>query len=94
MAEAGKMPNRQQTIKELMELRNIGPKMAERLYQIGIRSSCEVMQHQPEELYERLNEHQGFREDQCVLYIFRGAKHNLPWPLCSDKNWGKKRFAE
>ena len=38
MAEAGKIQetNKQQIIKELMELRNIGPKMAEKLYQTGI----------------------------------------------------------
>ena len=48
-----------------MGLRNIGPKMAERLYQIGIRSSLEVIQHQPEELYERLNN--GFRRKTTWL---------------------------
>jgi len=38
VAEAGKIQetNKQQIIKELMELRNIGPKMAEKLYQTGI----------------------------------------------------------
>ncbi|MBU0567216.1 helix-hairpin-helix domain-containing protein [bacterium] len=89
MAEAGRIQesNKQQIIKELMSLRNIGPKMAEKLYQIRIHSVDEVLKHKPEELYERLNEYLGYRIDRCVLYIFRGAKHNLPWPLCSDKNW-------
>ena len=80
------MEEKQRILKDLMSLRNIGPKMAERLYQIGIRSSCEVKQHQPEKLYERLNEILGYREDRCVLYIFRGARDDLPWWVCSDKN--------
>jgi len=80
------MVEKQEILKDLMRLKNIGPKMAERLYQIGIRSTEEVKQHQPEELYERLNEYLGYREDRCVLYIFRGARDGIPWWWCSDKN--------
>ncbi len=78
---------KEQIMKELMRLKNIGPKMAVRLYQIGIRSVSEFRQYEPEELYERLNEYLCYKEDRCVLYIFRGARHNLPWSLCSDRHW-------
>lgn len=80
-------PKREQIIKELMRLKNIGPKMAEKLYRIGIRSISEFMQYEPEELYEKLNEHLGYRIDRCVLYGFRGARYNIPWHLCSEKHW-------
>lgn len=79
--------NNHQPGKELMTLRNIGPKMAERLEEISIHTVSQFRQHTPDELYERVNELLGYREDRCVLYIFRGARYDLPWPLCSDKNF-------
>ncbi|MFH1562729.1 MAG: helix-hairpin-helix domain-containing protein [Nitrospirota bacterium] len=83
-------PDKHQSNKELMTMRNIGPKMAERLEEIGIHTISEFRQYTPDELYERLNGFLGYREDRCVLYIFRGAKHDLPWPLCSDKNFERR----
>lgn len=73
-----------QPIKELQTLRNIGPATAEKLYAIGIRSPEQMRHSDPEKLYERLKKKSGGQLDRCVLYQFRGAIWDLPWPMCKD----------
>ena len=70
--------------KRLQTLRNIGPAAAEELYQLGIRSPGQLLQADPEELYERLMTMRGEKIDRCVLYQFRGAILDIPWPDCTD----------
>jgi hypothetical protein len=72
-------------LKNLQTLFNIGPAIAEKLYFIGIRSPEEVINAEPEELYQRLQKKLGCHVDRCVLYVFRGAKTGKPWPECSDR---------
>jgi len=71
-----------ESIKKLQTLRNIGPAMAERLYSIGIKTPEQMMNSDPEKLYERLRRKAGGKLDKCVLYVFQGAIHDVPWWEC------------
>ena len=43
-------------IKYLQTLQNIGPKMAEKLYALGIKTAEQMRKSNPEELFERLKQ--------------------------------------
>ena len=75
---------KQETLKNLQTLTNIGPAIADKLYLIGIRSPEEVITADPEELYQKLQKTLGCHVDRCVLYVFRGAKTGKAWHECSD----------
>lgn len=68
----------------LQTLKNIGPKMAGDLLSLGIETPEQMREADPEDLYEELKRRNGGRIDRCVLYAFRGAKHDIPWPRCMD----------
>ena len=95
--------DKQQTIKDLQALQNIGPATAKRLYLIGIKKPEQMGRSDPEKLYEKLKEKEGGILDKCVLYQLRGAILNAPWPKCKNiikyskgrlKNKIKKRGGE
>jgi len=76
---------RAEALKELQLLTNIGPKTAEALYFIGIKSPAQLKKSNPEKLYEKMRKKHGGKLDRCVLYVLRGAILNKPWPKCTDK---------
>jgi len=80
---------KQEAIKRLQSLVNIGPRTAERLYSIGVETPEKVKRSDPEEIFQRLREKEGGRLDRCVLYLLRGAVLDLPWPMCQDKFEGR-----
>ena len=71
-------------LRELQALRNIGPKMGTDLLALGIETPEQMLAADPEALYEELRRRNGGYLDRCVLYAFRGAKHDIPWPQCKD----------
>lgn len=75
---------KENAVKDLKTLQNIGPVAAAELYSLGIRSSQQLILSDPEELYERLKRKKGGKLDRCVLYQFRGAIRDIPWPKCKD----------
>lgn len=77
-------PARPDALKLLQTLRNIGPKMAADLLSLGVKSAEQLRSADPEALYEELRRRNGGRLDRCVLYAFRGAKYDVPWPECKD----------
>ena len=77
-------PSESERLRRLQMLRNIGPKMARDLLSLGIESPEQMLEADPEALYEELKHRNGGRLDRCVLYAFRGAKHGIPWPTCKD----------
>ena len=79
------MIERNKDIKRLQSLRNIGPVIASRLYDIGIKTPEQLKRATPEELYEKLKMRAGGRLDRCVLYVLRGAVMDIPWPQCKDQ---------
>ncbi len=79
------MPSlKQKALKELQTLINIGPVAAGELYSMGVRSPEQLRKADPEKLYEKLKRRRGGKLDRCVLYQFRGAITNKPWPKCKD----------
>ncbi|MEE8358403.1 MAG: helix-hairpin-helix domain-containing protein [Candidatus Hydrothermarchaeales archaeon] len=79
-----KLDERSESIRRLQTLRNIGPATAEKLYLLGIKTPEQMRESDPGELYERLNMISGGEVDKCVLYQFRGAVFDLPWPQCKN----------
>lgn len=73
-----------ESIKKLQSLRNVGRKTAEELYSLGIKTPEQVKSSDPEKLYEKLRKRKGGKLDRCVLYQFRGAVEDRPWPECKD----------
>ncbi len=84
MEKTSKLREKSESIRRLQTLRNIGPTTAEKLYSIGIKTPEQMRKSDPEELYERLNMISGGKVDRCVLYQFRGAVFDLPWPQCKN----------
>lgn len=76
-----------ESIKRLQTLRNIGPKMAEKLYSLGIKTPEQMKKANPEKLFKRLHVLYP-KVDLCELYVFRGAVLGIPWWEC--KNLGRR----
>ncbi len=76
--------NKQDSLKQLQTLMNVGPKTAEAIYSLGIKTPAQFRRSNPEKLYEKLKKKRGGKLDRCVLYVFRGAISNRPWPKCMD----------
>ncbi len=75
---------KKESLKQLQSLINIGPVAAENLYSMSIRSPEQLKKADPEKLFEKLKRKRGGKLDRCVLYQFRGAIKNKPWPKCKD----------
>jgi len=77
-------PNRAAILKEFRSLPNVGPKTAEDLWQLGIRSLTELKGADPEAMYVRLCALKRVRIDPCQLYVFRSivyfASRKTPQP--------------
>ncbi|MBN2205713.1 MAG: hypothetical protein JW767_11910 [Thermoleophilia bacterium] len=58
----------------LRALPSIGPRLAEKLLLLGVRSPDDLRGHDPEALYDELRAQLG-PVDRCVLYAFRCAVH-------------------
>ena len=69
---------KEQSLRSLESLPNIGKITAGRLYSLGIKTAEEMRNSNPEEIYERLKKKNGGKLDRCVLYQFRGARLNKP----------------
>jgi nucleotidyltransferase/DNA polymerase involved in DNA repair len=75
---------KQELIKELQTLPNIGKITAHKLYALGIKTPQDMKNANPEALYEQLQTQKGGTVDRCVLYQFRGAKLSKSWWKCKD----------
>jgi len=60
-------------IKKFRTIPGIGKKIAEDLWDLGLRSMDELKGRDPEELYTRLCAIKEEQVDPCVLYVFRCA---------------------
>ncbi|MDG6243970.1 MAG: DUF4332 domain-containing protein [Methanolobus sp.] len=59
--------------KELMAIPGVGKKIADDLWNLGIRTVAEIKDKEPEELYQQLCDFQDMQVDRCMLYVFRCA---------------------
>jgi hypothetical protein len=61
-------------LRELQTLPAIGPRLAEGLLLLGVRSPADLRGRDPEALYDELQTELG-PVDRCVLYAYRCAVH-------------------
>jgi hypothetical protein len=59
--------------RQLKDLRGIGEKMLEDFEKLGVRSVAELKSQDAQELYARMCELTGTRQDPCVLDTYRCA---------------------
>jgi nucleotidyltransferase/DNA polymerase involved in DNA repair len=77
---------------ELYALKNVGPATFGDLEQLGIHSIKELAKQDPDELFVRLQQLTGKRQDPCVWDVFAAIIHEAktgekrPW-----WEWSKKR---
>jgi len=83
-------------VTKLTDLPNIGPSMAKTLRSIGINDPSELEGKDAFELYMKLCEKSGKRQDPCVLDVFlsivdfaNGAEPKVWWEFTGER---KKRF--
>jgi hypothetical protein len=58
---------------ELRKIPGVGEAVERDLHALGIRAVRDLVGRDPEELYARLQAHQGGYVDRCMLYTFRCA---------------------
>lgn len=75
-------------LRELQDLRGIGPSLAADLLDLGYATPADLEGADPEQMYARLQDLTGSRQDRCVLYAFRcavyQAEHADPDPALCD----------
>lgn len=79
----------------LRSIPGVGPRIAEAMMSIGIRTVEDLKGKDPEELYQQLCHRIGKHVDRCVLYVFRCAVYFadekrpkpelLKWWNCKDR---------
>lgn len=89
-------PDSQLALKQLQEIPGVGKAIARDLYDLGFRSSGELKNLDPEELYFKLCAHKGMQVDRCMLYVFRCAVYYASNKVHNPEllkwwNWGDKR---
>lgn len=78
-------------------LPGVGPRTAEDLRLLGVKSLADLARRDPEVLYDRLCDITGVRQDPCVAYVFRcavyAARTERPDPdLLKWWNWKGRRL--
>jgi len=69
-----------QTEKLFRTIPGIGPRMAEDLWILNVRSLEELAERDPQEMYDSLCVLTGSKQDRCVLYVFRSAVYYAKTP--------------
>jgi hypothetical protein len=77
----------------LQTLPSIGPRLAEKLLLLGVRSPAGLRGRDPEALYEELQSKLG-PVDRCVLYAFRCAVYAAGHDAEHDPEHGSDRGGE
>ena len=85
------------TIKQsLQQIPGVGPKLAQKFHDIGIKRISDLKGKEPEELYSQMCARQGVQIDRCVLYVCRSSVYfaetknpdpeKLKWWYWKDKS--------
>lgn len=82
---------------DLRNIPGIGKSIEQDLFHIGIQEISDLKGKDPEDLYKQDCLFKGFKDDRCVLYIFRLAVYyaeneeheteKLKWWYWKDKNY-------
>ncbi len=65
--------DKQAVLSEFRQVPGVGKRIAEDLWNLGLRSVPDLKSQDPEDLYLRLCALQGTHVDRCMLYVFRCA---------------------
>jgi hypothetical protein len=65
--------DKQVVLNEFRQIPGVGKRIAEDLWDLGLRSVSDLKNQDPEALYMRLCDLQGTHVDRCMLYVFRCA---------------------
>jgi hypothetical protein len=66
-------PNQTRILKEFQTIPGVGKSIAMDLWEMGYRSNSELINQNPDEMYDRFCEMKGMHIDLCLLYVFRCA---------------------
>jgi hypothetical protein len=66
-------PARNKILKDFQTIPNVGPRTADDLWQLGVRSIPELKGADPQKMYDRLCKLKGVQIDPCQLYVFRSV---------------------
>jgi len=66
-------PSRNAILKDFQTIPNVGPRTAQDLWQLGVRSIAELKGADPQKMYDRLCKLKGVRIDPCQLYVLRSV---------------------
>ena len=88
----------QKETQRLEDLISVGPAMLRDFELLGIRSVAQLAKSSPREMYRRLCEITGERQDICCLDVFHAAvaqarNPRLPAEKCVWWYWSRKRKA-
>lgn len=64
---------KQQVIKDLKVIPGVGDKIAEDLWELGIRKVSDLRRKNPDLLYKRMCLEAGYQIDRCMLYVLNCA---------------------
>ena len=84
--------------RRLQDLISVGPAMLRDFEMLGIRTVAQLAQANPREMYRRLCELSGQKQDICCLDVFQAAVAQarnplLPAEKCAWWYWSQKRKA-
>lgn len=74
------MASRQASLKELQTVPGVGKRIAQDLWNIGIRTVNDLKRKDPERLYFDMCRFQGQQIDRCMLYVMRCAVYYASTP--------------
>ena len=82
---------------DLQLIPGIGKAMEQALFNIGVNTIADLKNRDPEELYLLNCQYKGYKDDNCVLYVFRlavyyaehdtHAEEKLKWWYWQDKKY-------
>lgn len=74
---------------DLRIIHGVGVRIASKLHAIGIKTIADLMDKNPETIYELSNLHEGEIQDRCLLYVFREAVYfaRTPHPDPKKLQW-------
>ena len=64
---------RREALKDFQRIPGVGKSIAQDLWELGFRSTAELAEADPQEMYDRFCALKGMHIDRCLLYVFRGA---------------------
>ncbi|MEO8086759.1 MAG: helix-hairpin-helix domain-containing protein [Bacteroidota bacterium] len=77
----------QKSLKDLQRIPGVGKSIANDLWKIGIKKVEDLIDQNPQKLYDKSNRQEGVIQDRCLLYVFRCAVY-----FASNKKHEKEKL--